>query len=293
LARATAGTSVAIALGVLIAALIEGWNDPRPFDAAWSRLANRVLLVEVAGLLALAVGLGVWPAWTRARERWARSPDLNATARMRILVDELAPFDAARRQAAVEAERTQLAAALHATVLPPLRTALAAFQAGSREAAERGLGEAVDEVEQLMASREPVIVDALGLLAGLEWLAERIQVRSGIPVEIDVATTSERPPNSVERAAFRVAQLALDNAGRHSAASTIRIAGSVARDVVGLTVNDDGVGFVAGSMPHGRGLRDMDAAAERVRARVSVGPLGPVGASERRGTAVGFDWPAR
>lgn len=281
----------------LIAALAAGWNDPRAFDGEWSRVANRVALLDVV----LSLGLGTWidaaPAWARARRRWrSRGAGLSWRDRGRILVEELLPVATETRRAAIEAERTRLAAELHATVLPSLRTALAASQAGSKEAAERGLGEAVDEVEQLMASREPVIVDALGLLAGVEWLAERLQVRFGIPVEIDVESARERPPTAVERAAFRVVQLSLDNVARHSGASTVRIAGIIFADVVELSVQDDGVGMAAGEGSHdapGRGLRDMAAAANSASASVIVGPPppGPDGAGS--GTTVRFKWHSR
>lgn len=292
--RVVATAGIALTVAALLGALVEGWLDPKPFDGDWSRAANRVVLIDVGIALAAGAWLDMVPGWRRARLRWRRAGRaMPWPERLRVLGDELLPLAATERRAAIEGERSSLAAALHATVLPPLRSALAASQAGSKEAAERGLGEAVDEVEQLMASREPVIVDALGLLPGLEWLAERLQVRSGIAVEIDVEATSGRPPNNVERAAFRVAQLALDNAGRHSEATEVRIAGTVAPRAVALTVDDDGRGFAPDGATHGRGLRDMRTTAESVRASVTVGPSGSEQVDRRPGTRVRFDWSSR
>ena len=66
-------------------------------------------------------------------------------------------------------------------------------------------------------------------MPGIEWLAERVEDRSDVRVEIVVdggdgvrSPGVARPvrPRGTERAAFRVAQLALDNVVRHAPAST-------------------------------------------------------------------------
>ena len=54
-------------------------------------------------------------------------------------------------------------------------------------AARRGPpGRAVDEVEGLLVSRRSIVLEELGLLAGVEWLAERVEDRSDVRVEIEV-----------------------------------------------------------------------------------------------------------
>jgi signal transduction histidine kinase len=110
----------------------------------------------------------------------------------------------------------------------------------------------------------------------------------GIPVVLDVGESGQRPRPELERAAWRVAQVALDNAVRHAAPSQISIAVSVAADHVALAVADDGRGLDPADAirPGARGLADLTRRAASVGANVSVG-RGADG-----GTVVRFEWRA-
>jgi signal transduction histidine kinase len=125
-----------------------------------------------------------------------------------------------------------------------------------------------------MADRWPVILEAFGLIAALEDLAERVEADARLAIQIDVGRAAGRPPVAVERAAGRVAQIAVDNAVRHGAPSSITIAVSVEPDRVGLAITDDGRGFdpsaVPANRPLGRGLADARAKAGSVGASLLV-----------------------
>jgi hypothetical protein len=116
-------------------------------------------------------------AWTPARLRAV------AVATLR----ELVPGQAAASEATVAAERTRLAGDLHAVVLPGLRRAIAeAESGGDPDALARHLRTIDLELERLMADRWPVVLEAFGLVAALEDLAERIEADSRLAVQIDV-----------------------------------------------------------------------------------------------------------
>jgi signal transduction histidine kinase len=145
---------------------------------------------------------------------------------------ELVPGQSAAEEATLAAERTRLAGDLHAAVLPGLRRAIAEAEAGGDpDVLARQLRSVDLELERLMADRWPVVLEAFGLVAALEDLAERIETDSGIAVQIDVRWVGERPPPAIERTAWRVAELAVDNATRHADASQIgpRLAGDRGR----------------------------------------------------------------
>ena len=210
---------------------------------------------------------------------------------MRIFVDELVPGREAGRAEAAEDERGRLAADLHAEVLPSLRRALAEAEAGGtveRPAADLRL--AVDEVESLLVARRSIVLEELGLLAGVEWLAERVEDRSDVRVEIEVAPApadvdAGRPPKEVERAAFRVAQLALENVIRHAPGSVARVSVASSTRAVRLRIEDDGDGppvdEAAARRAGRRGIADMRAEAQACGARLELGT-----GAEGRGTAV-------
>jgi signal transduction histidine kinase len=144
------------------------------------------------------------------------------------------------------------------------------------------------------------VLEELGLLGGLEWLAERTEDRSDVRVEIlvdgDPADPAAgpprpaRPPRDVERAAFRVAQLALDNVVRHAPGASVSVGLVADATHVRLRIEDDGTGppidEAAAARGGRRGLADMRAEARACGAALDVG-RGPGDA----GTAIGFRWP--
>jgi signal transduction histidine kinase len=87
------------------------------------------------------------------------------------------------------------------------------------------------------------VLDDLGLVAALEFLARRTREQSGVETRVvaDVRGTLAGPVASVF---YRVAQEALRNAVRHGAPSDVRV-GLVALDGASaiLEVTDDGEGF--------------------------------------------------
>jgi signal transduction histidine kinase len=180
-------------------------------------------------------------------------------------------------------------------VLPSLRRALAEAEAGGTvERLAADLRAAVDEVESLLVARRSIVLEEMGLLAGVEWLAERVEERSAVRVEIEVGAADAlggRPPRDVERAAFRVAQLALDNVVRHAPGCAARVAVASSATAVRLRVEDDGDGpgvdEPAATRGGRRGISDMRAEARACEAALEVG-RGAGG----RGTAVELRWPA-
>jgi len=247
------------------------------------------------GVTALGVVADIRAARDRAADRFVTSPE---TGRARQLWDhasetlrELVPGQSASREATQAAERTRLAGDLHASVLPGLRRAIAEAEAGGDpEALARQLRTVDLELERLMADRWPVVLEAFGLVAALEDLAERIEADTGRSIDIDIERAGDRPPPAIERTAWRVAQVALDNATRHAAASDISVRISVDRDRVILAVVDDGRGFdpqAPGALrAGGRGLADAN------RRSLAVGGTVRIESRPGDGTTVAFEWVA-
>jgi signal transduction histidine kinase len=251
------------------------------------------------GFIGLGVLGDVVAADRRVRQREAGRPRGASrrealTERGAAVIDELVPGRTAVRDAAIEAERSRLAAELHADVLPAVRRALdAAEGGGSVERLASDLRGVLADVEGMLAQRRSIVLEELGLLPALEWLAERIEDRTDTRVLIEVAdgAPNVRPPRSVERVAFRIATLALDNAVRHAPGTAVRIDLVTRPDRVVLEIVDGGPGIGAGrertAIAAGRrGLADMrDEAA-------SVGGSALIGSLADGGTRVAFSWPA-
>jgi signal transduction histidine kinase len=120
----------------------------------------------------------------------------------------------------------------------------------------RGLG---SDVHALARRLRPPQIETAGLGSALQDLAKRAQQRTGIQIAVVNRDWPLHVPVEVSMVLYRVAQEALQNAIKHSAARSVRIvlAGSHAR--LKLSVSDDGVGMTpdAAETTHGMGIPGM------------------------------------
>jgi signal transduction histidine kinase len=263
-----AGWAIVEAFGSLPQGLVAGQASD---DLPPLRVSGRF----AAGFVAVAMIAGAWRDLAGPlRRAWSRSGGLRKLPA--AMGDELLPSVSAARRRGRDEERARLAADLHALVLPDLRRAAqAAGGAGDPSSpVAADLRQAVEGVERLIDDRQSVVLEEFGLVAALEWLAERTQEHAAIEVDIeldgpDVDDPSAVPP-AVGRSAFRIALLALDNVVRHAHASRALVLLSVEGGRVHLSVTDDGRGFDnepadrGGRGLGGRGLGDMRAAAAEI-----------------------------
>jgi PAS domain S-box-containing protein len=115
----------------------------------------------------------------------------------------------------------------------------------------------------------PPLLDELGLLSALRWLADGFHQRSAIEVRLDLPDAMERLPPDHELSLFRIAQEALTNVHRHADSPWAAIRLRVQSDSVMLEIEDGGRGMAPASgqtaekaPPLGVGLSGMR---ERIR----------------------------
>ena len=258
------------------------------------RLAARLSLgvVGIGLLIGLLRDVAGPVARTRERRRAAAAAGAaRSTTWSSDLADELLPMRPRERRRAAEQERARLAADIHAFVLPELRQAAAGTSSADvPDHVAASLRRSLESVEQLMHDRQSIVLEQYGLVAALEWLAERTEERSGLQINLDIdgnrAEDGPPLPSDVARLAFRVALLAVDNVVRHANAGVVDIALRLDRGVVVLSVVDDGRAVPA-SRPGGagRGLADMRSEAAALGAALSV-------AGSEAGTRVDLRWHA-
>ncbi|HEX2625521.1 MAG TPA: ATP-binding protein [Candidatus Limnocylindrales bacterium] len=306
------GVPIAVVLGLIVIVVTAVVALFTPVDPALPALRNldvvrtaarwALAFVVLAALIGAARDLA--GPMSRAQSNLMRQPltrrGATITIFWRLLRDELFPSAAEERRVAIEEERARLAADLHALVLPELRRAAAAAEAAGNpdDPVHANLRSALADVEQLIQGRQSVVLEQFGLGAALEWLAERVEERSEVRVTIEEADTSwvgvgnrtltEHMAAARQRAAFRVALLALDNVVRHAGArnATIRF-GAAPRQF--LSVTDDGSGMTATThtgVRTGRGLADMRAEAVASGGNVEI-------TSSSEGTKVEIAWGQR
>jgi signal transduction histidine kinase len=144
-----------------------------------------------------------------------------------------------------------------------------AFHAGRLE---DGLGlvkDAVENVREISQLLRPSILDDFGLNDSLRWLADSFGERTGIDTRYS-SSFAGRLDGTVETQLFRIAQEALTNVTRHANATQVVIELAHVKDVLRLTISDNGRGMGLPTGITGIGLVGMRARARVARGTVSV-----------------------
>src|SRR5438270_4383232 len=79
-----------------------------------------------------------------------------------------------------------------------------------------------DELRNLAHELRPSILDHLGLMPAIEFLADSVAKRTGLIVTLE-GSTGGRLPANVETTLYRVVQEALTNSSKHARATRVRI----------------------------------------------------------------------
>ncbi len=151
------------------------------------------------------------------------------------------------------------------------------------------IGQAIAQVRQVLQDLRPPLLEEQGLSVALDnELRNRAQGAPQIDISVSVPHKLElmRWPAEVEYAAFMVVREAVENALRHSGASTIAVDLSGNALVLHVTVIDNGIGLPEGvglGVGH-LGILGMQERAQAVGASVSYGR------GSEPGTRVAFHW---
>jgi nitrate/nitrite-specific signal transduction histidine kinase len=214
------------------------------------------------------------------------------------------------RALAVVDERNRLARELHDAITQSLY-GLVAFAGGGRELVQAGnlapvegqfnrieqvAQQALKEMRLMLYELRPLALEHQGLSGALRERLDVVERRAGVSTRLLVDETIELSPDE-ERDLYRIAQEALNNALKHSAASAVNVTLRREGDWIELEVADDGVGFDVDRVwkSPGLGLTGMQERAEELggslilesapgegtRARVRVRRPIPVATADR------------
>lgn len=104
--------------------------------------------------------------------------------------------------------------------------------------------QAVEDVRRLALDLRPSILDDLGLIPALRWLAERLNKEANINTQVETKGLVRNLAPRTEVVLFRIVQEALNNIKRHSQAKEALITLEFTDAHLLLTVYDNGQGFV-------------------------------------------------
>lgn len=241
---------------------------------------SRNLGDRATGLLGLGLGLSVICALvtmgfvnrTLRIMRW-QTDELNRVSRHMLHTQE----EAARRFShELHDELGQSLAALRSNLLPERHQYLEAVRGDCLALVD----DSIRNVRELSQLLRPVVLDDLGLHAGLRWLASKSAERLNIEVAYH-SNTERRFPEEVETHLFRICQEAMTNIARHSGATRAAVRLHEGADRVVLLIEDDGRGLSASAPLHpasvGLGMTSMRARARMLGGELEVTGLKPQG----------------
>ena len=144
----------------------------------------------------------------------------------------------------------------------------------------KGLGEhirnALQGVRRFSQDLRPPMLDDLGLIATLRWLAGDMELRTHVATRLSITGTERRLASHVELAIFRIVQEALRNVEKHASATEVDVNIEFTPEKIVIMVTDNGKGFQlvgeVGELPReGRlGLVGMEERAHLLGGRVTI-----------------------
>jgi signal transduction histidine kinase len=177
-----------------------------------------------------------------------------------------------RLNTSLDRQAKRIAHALHDEAGQLLTAAYNSLSEASRElppAAAARLGEVrecLDQLERqlrcLAHELRPRILDDLGLVAALAFLADAVTRRRRIAVSSE-GSLHGRLPAVVETTVYRVVHEALNNASRHAQASRIDVVLEHCAGALHCRIDDDGVGFDMSALEQRTGERGFGLAGMR------------------------------
>jgi signal transduction histidine kinase len=161
---------------------------------------------------------------------------------------------AAQVISAQDEERARVARELHDSTAQLLTAIMLQLGAAARESTSDPLdariatlrelaAEALEDVRSMAHTMHPRVLDDLGLVAALGWLARQTSGQEALDVQVLADDRATQIPAPLASVLYRVAQEALRNVVRHAAALHATVTLQSDGLVATLDVDDDGDGF--------------------------------------------------
>lgn len=111
---------------------------------------------------------------------------------------------------------------------------------------ERAVSRVIRTVRKISTELRPGILDELGVIAAIEWMAKDFQRRTGIGCKVTIRAVDTISDTIRATAIFRIVQEALTNVMRHAAASQVNVSLKKKDHTLIVEVSDNGIGITEG-----------------------------------------------
>ncbi len=145
----------------------------------------------------------------------------------------------------------------------------------------------IEATHRIATSLRPPALD-FGIVSAIEWMLKRFQSYTDIACEFSPPAQLVTLAQDADIAVFRIVQEALTNVAKHAQATRVKVAMTVTRTALKVTITDNGRGIRPGAEKNGRdgfGVLGMIERATALGGELGVAPAG------RRGTRVSLRIP--
>jgi signal transduction histidine kinase len=171
---------------------------------------------------------------------------------------------AARVQSVREEERTRVAREIHDELgqaltsikidLSSLSRELPADKKQKSESILKLVDETIQSVRRISTELRPVVLDAVGLVAAVEWAAGEFAARTGTKCQLDLPQDDVVIDQERATAVFRIFQETLTNVARHATATEVDVRLAENDGELTLEVHDNGKGVSEEQLGSGSSL---------------------------------------
>ncbi len=216
----------------------------------WSSISyDRVIVARISIISAISIAI----AFLVSRERKARinlqilNDKMKETIREKDRLFKLA-------SEAQENERRRISRDLHDDSLQLLAAAIHQMDGAIKaEDPEKANAQMIRAKETIMQTTEairrycealrPLLLDTLGLVASVEWIAQELEKNANIKVDFDTQGQSRPIRDEDKIHIFRVMQEAFHNIERHSKATVVHVRWKYTDEDLEISVTDNGIGM--------------------------------------------------
>jgi signal transduction histidine kinase len=276
-------------------AFVQQQSDIGALYRATQRRVWQSIGFAVAGSLAIAMLATLYAGRLETRIEEQRKKDVETARDLQRLSSQLLT--------AQEEERRTIARELHdevGQVLTAIKVELAIAQrsieaSGGQADALAGVRSITDgalhTVRDLSHLLHPAMLDDLGLASAIDWYLKGFSRRHGVRIDLLQDRMEERLTADTEAAVYRIVQEALTNVARHAQAARCRVYLQRLPHTLLVTIEDDGVGFDAGTPPAAGVMRGLGLVGIRERVAQLHGQL-RLETAPGRGTRLTVEVPA-
>jgi PAS domain S-box-containing protein len=107
----------------------------------------------------------------------------------------------------------------------------------------------MEEALSLCTAFKPKMPDKMGIVDTLEWFCNDFRgLYPALGIQLRIGLKEEQIPESLKISIFRIVQEGLDNVARHSKAQRVDVSLAEKKDLVELTIADNGIGMDLGAV---------------------------------------------